>query len=253
MNNRNINITYAALLAFALWSPLLFAQHADIEAELDPAGSASGTFIVDPHDEVPTTSAIKPGRKLFEVEFGELGNPFGTDDPGFEIEDGNGIAGTILGFNVLDSLWKWDGAGWTDSGFDEVLTITDVLSNNALVSANIGAGLSGLIDQFDSEGGVHSHVEFEISSTSGTPMDGAYLLELSLMGRESDGTTPVYNDSDPFLIAFHLDNGGAFGEEAFEGAVDALLAPVPIPGAAWLLGSAILAAGGVSRRKQRTA
>lgn len=252
MNSQHHQTVRAAVLGLALCSPLMAAAHTDIEVEIDPPANASGTLIVDPHDEITAATAIKAGRKIYEAEFGELGSPFGTDDPGFVVEDGNGIAGTILGFNVLDSLWKWDGSAWTNSGFDELFTITDVLSSEIVVADGVGAGLSGLIDQFDAGGGIHTHFDFEIGSTSGSPMDGAYFIELSLMGVSGDLSTPVYNNSDPFLIVFHLNEGGTFGEEAFEAAVGALT-PVPVPAAAWLFGSAILAAGGLGRRTRRAA
>lgn len=252
MNSQHHNIARAAVFGLALCSPLMAAAHTDIEAEIDPPANASGTLIIDPHDEIVTATAIKPGRKVYEAEFGELGSPFGTDDPGFVVEDGNGIAGSILGFNVLDSLWKWDGGAWTNSGFNEFFTITDVLSTELVVSDGVGAGLSGVIDQFDAGGGIHSHFDFEIGSSMGTPMDGAYFIELSVSGLTSDLSGPLYNDSDPFLIVFHLDEGGTFDEVAFEAAVGALT-PVPVPAAAWLFGSAILAAGGIRRRKQGTA
>lgn len=243
-------ITRGAVLGLALWSPALLAQHADIEAIIDPAGSASGTIIVDPHDEALLTTAIKPGRKLFESEFGELGSPFTTNDPGFDVPDGNGVADSILGFQVLDSLLKWDGSSWVSSGFDEHITIDDVVGSAIEVSAMGGSGLSGLIDQFDAGGGIHSHIDFEIGSSSGTPMDGAYLLELSLFGLESNGSTPLYNASDAFLIAFHLNDSGSFDEAAFESAVGAL-APIPVPAAVWLLGSAVLALCGLGRSRRR--
>jgi len=239
-----------ASAAFALAGPVA-AQHADIELELQPPGDAAGLIVADPEDEALIATALKPGRKIFEAEFGEFGDPFGTDDPGFAAEDGSGfIPGSILGGQVLDELWKWDGSAWVSSGFDEYIEITDVLGDVVQVSAGTGMGEQVLIDAFDSEGGLHSHLEFALGvPAAGTPEDGAYVLEFSLFGLADNQVDPLYTDSDPFLIAFHLNEGGGFGEAAFEAAVDAF-APVPLPPAVLLFGSA-LAGLGLRRRKPR--
>lgn len=243
----------AAFLAVALITltitNIAFAAHSDIEIEISPAQSSSGTIVVDPENEAPTTTQFKPSLKLFEAEFGELGNPFGTDDPGMLVEDGNGIEGDILAYEITDTLWKWNGLGWDTTGFNEFIDITDVLSDVVTVSSLSGLGETGLVDAFDIDGGIHSHVEFEIGTTDiGNPSDGAYLLEMLFFGLESDQETETYNPSDRFLIAFHLDDGGTFDEAMFEMAVDSLTA-VPVPAAGWLMASALAGLGWVRRRK----
>lgn len=227
-----------------------FAAHADIEFEITPAQNSSGTIVVDPENEAPITTGGKIGFKLFESEFGELGEPFGTDDPGMVAEDGNGISGDILAFEITDTLWKWNGTGWDTTGFNEYIEVTDVLSNVVTVSDALGLNETGLVDAFDSEGGLHSHVEFEIGTTGlGDPGDGAYLLEMLFFGLESDQTTETYNPSNSFLIAFHLNEGGTFDEEDFEGAISTL---VPVPAAGWLMASALAAMSWFRRRKMTT-
>ncbi len=242
-------IAPAAALSLSLAAPGVLAAHADIEVEITPSQDPGGVMVVDPHDEIPVTTMVRPGRKLFEAEFGELGNPYGTDDPGFDIPDGNGIPGSVLAYEVMGTLLKWDGLAWASSGFDEYLELTDVLAATVPVSSTMGTGSTGIIDAFDAGGGIHTHIDFEIASTSGTPEDGAYLLELKLFGLDDTLTNPLYTPTDPFLIAFHLNEGGSFGEIAFEGAVDALVAPIPLPAAAWLLGSAVFALGARGRRR----
>jgi hypothetical protein len=239
----------AMALALCLAAPGAYAAHADIEVEISPPQDPAGLLIVDPHNEIPVANWVKPGRKVFEAEVGELGKPFKTDDPGFDIDDGNGIPGSVLAFEVMGTLMKWDGLTWASSGFDEYLEITDVLDAVTIVTATAGTGLTGLIDAFDAGGGIHTHIDFEVASDAGTPEDGAYLLELRLFGLDAGLTNMVYGASDPFLIAFHLNQGGTFGDLAFETAVDALIAPIPLPAAAWLLGSAALALGARGRRR----
>lgn len=232
---------YAAVVAAFMGALILSgsasAQHVDIEAELD-----GGKWVVENESgpPAPIATAVRPGLKIFESEFGELGNPFATNDPGFEVPDGTGNSGEIVALEIENTLLKWDGAAWGSTSFDEFLTITDAISNEVDVSATAISGTNfSIIDELDGGGGLHSHVEFDIGSTSGTPMDGAYLLELSLFSVEDDLTTPVYTPSDNFLVAFHLNAGGTFGEEDFEMAIDnGLLAPVPLPAAVYLFGSA---------------
>ncbi|MEQ8661789.1 MAG: hypothetical protein RLW62_13325, partial [Gammaproteobacteria bacterium] len=117
------------------------------------------------------------------------------------------------------------------------------------VSATLGTGGTGIIDAFDAGGGIHSHIDFEIAATTGTPDDGAYLLEMRFFGLDESLSNALYVASAPILIAFHLNEGGSFGELAFESAVDALVAPIPLPAAAWLLGSAVVALGARGRRR----
>lgn len=237
---------FTVALITLMFTNIVFAAHSDIEIEISPAQNPAGTIIVDPENEAPTTVSIKPGLKLYEAEFGELGEPFGTDDPGMLVEDGNGIAGDILAFEITDTLWKWNGTGWDTTGFNEFIDVTDVLSNTVTVSSLLGLNETGLVDAFDADGGIHSHVEFEIGSTSGTPDDGAYLVEMMFFGLLADQTTETYSPSNPFLIAFHLDDGGTFSEEDFEAAVSTL---VPVPAAGWLMASALAAMTWVRRRK----
>ena len=118
------------------------------------------------------------------------------------------------------------------------------------MSALSGTGGSGLIGQTSGGGGLHAHIDFTIGTTgSGDPGDGAYLLELALFGLQSDLSTPVYNNSAPFLLAFHLNFGGTFDEDAFEGALEAFPPPTPLPPAVWLLRSAVALTGGHVRRR----
>ncbi|MEQ8663738.1 MAG: hypothetical protein RLW62_23210, partial [Gammaproteobacteria bacterium] len=119
MNIHAKNIGPAAALSLCLAAPGVLAAHADIEIEITPPQDAAGVLIVDPHDEIPLTTMVRPGRKLYESAFGELGNPYGTDDPGFDIPDGNGIPGSVLAYEAMGTLRKWEGLTWASRGFDE--------------------------------------------------------------------------------------------------------------------------------------
>ncbi|MEM7252500.1 MAG: hypothetical protein AAF493_13875 [Pseudomonadota bacterium] len=209
--------------AFA-FSPAASAQHADIEFERG-AGTGVGSIVIDPEGESDVTVNVKPGLTLFESEFGEFGNDFLTGDPGFDTEGGF-VPGSLLEFEVQDSLLKWNpvAGAWESSGFDEIIDVIDVLDARVPVSSSTGTGATGPMGLFEGDGSFHDHIEFEIESTSGTPMDGAYLLELALF-TEDESSAELR--SNPFLIAFHLDAGGTFGEEDFEMAIDNLVVPIP--------------------------
>lgn len=236
-------------LALCLAVPGAHAAHADIDVAIAPPQDPAGILIVDPHDEVPLANWVRPGRKVFEAPVGEFGNPFATTDPGFNVASGNGIPGSVLAFEVMGTLLKWDGLAWASSDFGEYLTITDALNSTVIVSATAGTGATGFVDAFRANGGLHKHIDFEIASTAGIPNDGAYLLELRLFGVDSTLTNSLYGASDPFLLAFHLNAGGGFDTLAFEAAIDTLIRPIPLPAAAWLLASATLALGLRGRRR----
>ncbi|MEM7542948.1 MAG: hypothetical protein AAF384_15380 [Pseudomonadota bacterium] len=233
---KHFNRVALGLMLFAL-SFASYAIHSDIEIELD-----GGKFEVETADGAPPAEVTLGGLKLFETEFGELGNLFATDEPGWEAEDGTGNAGEIVGVEIMANLRRWDGSMFATTGFDEFIRISGA-SPDIDVSSSSGLGAFSFIDALDGDGGLHTHLDFEIMTTGiGNPTDGAYLLEVAVFGLLADQTTPVYTPSDNFLLAFHLDAGGTFGEEAFESAVESLLppAPVPVPGAVYLLGSALL-------------
>ena len=233
----NMKSALLAIAAVALTGPA-FAQHQDVEV-----GVENGQLVIE------NGLSMMNGSVLFEAEFGELGEPFGTDDPGFEVDDGLFQAGEILAFQALGSLQQWNGTSWESTGADPIqIAATDVLGNVTLWDGSgVSAGF-GLIDEADDEGGVHSHVEFEIQdSLGGTPMSGAFLIELALFGVAADQTTEVYGASQSMFVAFNL----GLSEDDFEMAVDALIAPIPLPGAVIFMLSGLATMFGLRRREKQ--
>ncbi|MFK8017458.1 MAG: hypothetical protein AB8G17_18690 [Gammaproteobacteria bacterium] len=223
------------LAAIALMSTgAAMAQHQDVEV-----GVEDGALVIE------NGLQMLNGGVLFEAEFGELGEPFGTDDPGFEVDDGLFQAGEILAFQAIGTLQMWDGNAWTSADISPIqIAAMDVLGNETLWDGAGTVNPMGFIDGADDEGGIHSHVEFEIQdSLGGTPMPGAFMIELALFGMAADQTTQVYDASQSMFVAFNL----GLDESVFEMAVDAAL--VPIPGAAIFMLSGLLSMFGISRRK----
>ena len=189
---------------------------------------------------IETGISLTNGGFLFETEFGELGNPYGTDEPGFVLDDGSFSSGNVLGFEVQSVLNFWDGVSWEATGSDSV-SLIDTLDETTTVSATGIINPVGVIDEADSEGGVHTHIDFAINESAAT---GAYLVELVLKGFTDATLTNSFTASDSIFIAFNY----GLDEEAYELSVDALgISEVPVP-AAWLFLASGLGALVLGRR-----
>jgi hypothetical protein len=186
------------------------------------------------------------GFPIFEGDFGDLpAGKFGTDDPGYDHESAQFISGTILGAMAVGTLHFWNGSAWqNETPANEVITLIDALGNELVIDDTTTPTGIALIGEFD-DGNLHEHLDMKV--TNGASV-GAYLFTLKLVGvlDVNNLGTPIYQDSDPFT--FIMNRGLSFND--FEAAVAArATAPVPVPAAAWLFGSAL--AGLVVRRSRR--
>ena len=209
-SGKPIRALLALLFAAAFFANTASAQHQDVMVGIDNNAVSILNGLTSPE-----------GSHVFAATFGELGTPFGTDDPGFNTGGAQMNPGEILAYSASAALRFWDGAAWTTSvPASEQVVITDVLgSQSVFTPAGVTSG-TGFVDAADSSGGIHTHIDFAVErSGGGDPSAGAYLIELSLFGLASDQATQVYANSPPIQIAFNMD----LPDAQFDAAVDALV------------------------------
>lgn len=186
----SISPLFAAAAIAALSVPSS-AQHIG-DITLQPLGGRINTgAILDS----PNGPILKPGVRVFASEFGEV-LPNTTDEPGFESAGPPAAAfpeGTLLSFDILDALHKWDG-----NTFDAVPAETLRVAKGA-TSVETPPGLNQVRAGFAfaqvSGGLVHDHLRFTLLSPQST---GVYVLQLRLR------TSAVgIADSLPFWIVFN--------------------------------------------------
>ena len=240
---RSMHVAFgAALTTLAMMvSPQVLAQHADIEAVV-----IGGKLIVDEENAAPV--AFGTGYKIFEGDFGDLPSGLtGTDDPGFLAPSGTFLSGEQLWYHALGTLSFWNGTSWAAAPSGIALTVEDILGSETLISSLGATNPYGVIDQVDSAGGIHAHIDFSISNVN--PV-GAYLATFELTSRDASGNLPSpYLDSDPFQIAFNR----GLSHEVFEASISALVSPVPEPQTYAMLLAGLALFGAVARRRKEIA
>ena len=169
------------------------------------------------------------GEQIFVTDFGDFaGGPFGVDDPGFFANANALPADSLLSYQGLGTLqyWNKNTSSWSNntpnnervrlSGGLDVTVIEDSSScdgllicipdtslefneSNTLFTANGIIGKSSLIiDNTQSDGSLHTHLDWFIEDSNGNlgGSEGAYLVQLAM---RMDGLV----NSDPFLILFN--------------------------------------------------
>lgn len=146
---------------------------------------------------------------LFETDFGDLsGGPFATDDPGVDVnvQAGAFTPGNWLRFQPVGQLLYWDGTQWSEvvpNG--ERIEITDALSNTALFSASGVSEAAGVIGEIDSNGGLHTHLSFNIFDASNMPngSEGAYRIQFRLFESLPQSNTSVSIATSPIAVVLN--------------------------------------------------
>lgn len=225
--------------AFALWSAAGIATAAPHAGDVQPHGRPGSIGLNDSH---------------FVADFGDLpGGPFRTTNPGFDVDVDLGPLGpgNWLRYEVLGTLRFWNGTQWTAPIGGESFRLDDALGtadpgDDTIVDANgVVAKPTGIVGEIDAGGGLHEHLTMGLRLTNGTLGGalGAYFVSLRLFETLANDDTAL-RYSAPFAYVFNR----GLSTDAFNAAVDAAPAPVPLPGALVCAGSAVLALASRRRR-----
>jgi hypothetical protein len=174
---------FAGLFVLLLFGSMAEGQHAhegdfELKVEFD-------SIIVSPR--------VLPS----ELEKDEF---FSTDGPGFNSESWTFPAGTSIGFNILDTLKRWNGVGFDslDPAFQEVM-IVSYLQRMCETSSGF---VPGFEMQVAEDGSWHRHLIFTLTAPGfSDPGTGIYLLELEIYS-----TSPAVKSSYPIYIVFNVDD-----------------------------------------------
>lgn len=248
--NRQKFFAAFVVLGMTLLTQFANAQHSDIWLVLD-----GNQVAVSPTD-LSTSEAVlideTTGKFLFASDFGEFfGGPFLTDDPGFQSLSSVFTVGSRLNYRVVENLRFWNGSYWQASVPDAERVLIEDNDFPAVITAISDSGVTnpeGFIEEVQSNGSVHKHIDFTIDNSlgSGLPAFGVYMFELELLVVDGQGGS-VHTESEPFRIAINFQ----LSEADFDEAIAALTSPavnVPLPGYALIfLAVLLLISGRIAR------
>lgn len=178
------------------------------------------------------TDDFLPDR-VFAGEFGDTGIFNFTSNPGFDAEDGTFPPSSLVGFNILDALHVWNGAGF------DVAPNTLTINFGSLQRSTSTGFVAGFGLLTSAQGGWHRHFGFTLNGVTEND-SGIYLLQLDLWHESS-----AIHNSLPFWIVFNFNESEVEHELAIDWVRSNL---VPAPGALALLGVGAVAMG---RRRRR--
>jgi hypothetical protein len=162
--------------------------------------------------------------QVFVNEFDSFGGVLFTDDPGFESQAGSLPGGTAITFNILQSLWYWDGVQLVAPQDNASIRIALGPVTPVLVTGVSGAQPGFAFATASASGTIHTHLSYTLA-----PLDTAF----GVYGVVLELTAPQFEASAPFLFAFNY--GLTDLDEIFNG-VDAIveasgiLEPPAVPG-----------------------
>lgn len=138
-------------------------------------------------------TGVQDHVRTFGAEFGELGIPGFSDEPGWEAFPGTFAPDARVGWSALTGLRRWNGDGFDDM-LDEFITVSF-----GGLSFDIGmTGDEGFDLAVQPDGGLHRHISFFLNHPTDVPQVGVYLVELELY---ATGAGPEH--SEPFWIVFN--------------------------------------------------
>lgn len=220
-------ITLSITFSITFFASIAKAQHSDIWLILDESQVAIDE--INTETNTPTTVDQTTGRFLFSSNFSDLGQgPQGTDDPGFQTLANTFTPNGILNFRAIESLLFWNGDAWVNSVVDqERILVIDALSNSTIIDVAGISNAEGAIDQIDSGGSIHQHIEFYVDNhtSENEPAPGAYMINMEFFATDTLGGNEIHATSEPVRITFAY----LISPEEYEEAVSALTSPITTP------------------------
>ncbi len=207
MQQNGINVVPAAA-CLALVSAVASGQaHRDIHLYVEGGALKTGAFDFD------AGGVFIPDLRSYPGSFGEVAN--GTNDPGFTASTGTFPPGTLISFNILDALRRWDG-----SDFDLIPAerlFVSLGANNRQTPTTADTIVSGFnITAAAGDGSIHQHINLFLTSPFST---GIYLFKFEMKAASiSDPALPIY-------IVFRQGTDTAAHAAAIQYVEEVLLAP----------------------------
>ena len=223
----NSIMTWLMILSITFFASIAKAQHSDIWLILDESQVAINEINTETNTAVNVD--MTSGRLLFGSNFADLGQgPKGTDDPGFQTVANTFTPNGILNFRAIESLLFWNGDAWVNSVVDqERILVIDALSHSTIIDVAGISNAEGAIDQIDSGGSIHQHIEFYIDNhtSENEPAAGAYMINMEFFATDTLGGNEIHATSEPVRITFAY----LISTEEYDEAVTALTSPITTP------------------------
>jgi len=208
------------------------AQHFDVELRTDKGPVAGSRIVTDFYGDLDLAGKLPfdaaTGYRIFPAYFSDFaGGPYATANPGFQAFGGTFAPGEEIHFRALGSLLYWTPASgqWVAAPSGVRLTLYGGIPPEVVIGYSTnpaawadqyayyqagtrfdGQGITGpltaLIDDAKAGGSFHSHLDWKIASSTGTPPVGAYLLTLELWSPTLSSGQPKYLPSQPFHVLF---------------------------------------------------
>lgn len=265
-----LNILWLSILATtvqAQYDTCTNFGHFDLIIKVTPPASQGGKILIDPDLNFPLN--VETGSTVVPADFRDFaGGPHKTDDPGWVINSGGFSAGENLWFRALGTLRYWNPTikQWSLPPAGERVRYYGAIPGDLFLEGNedkleehkqgtiwaansLTGPIDSPIDQADSNGGIHTHLDFCLEAAdgdcsipgvghTGNPAVGGYLIELQLF---SDANSAgKYTPSRPIQVML---NNGLDASEC-GAAISALIAPAAVDSSAAQPGAGVLIMSG---------